>query len=82
MTELDAVRLVMLYALRYERHSSSILPSLLDELNRRGVSERHRKVVMLVLWEGPPAAHATHAGVCMCVCVPACMSVCVRVHRW
>uniref|UniRef100_A0A3Q3M730 Vacuolar protein sorting 45 homolog n=1 Tax=Labrus bergylta TaxID=56723 RepID=A0A3Q3M730_9LABR len=44
VSELDAVRLVMLYALRYERHSSSILPSLMDELSRRGVSERHRRV--------------------------------------
>uniref|UniRef100_A0A8C7ZBV9 Vacuolar protein sorting-associated protein 45 n=1 Tax=Oryzias sinensis TaxID=183150 RepID=A0A8C7ZBV9_9TELE len=42
ISELDAVRLVMLYALRYERHSSSILPSLMEDLNRRGVSERHR----------------------------------------
>lgn len=44
LSELDAVRLVMLYALRYERHSSSVLPSLMDELSRRGVSERHRRV--------------------------------------
>lgn len=44
VSELDAVRLVALYALRYERHSSSVLPALLDELARRGVSERHRKV--------------------------------------
>uniref|UniRef100_A0A8C1PC74 Vacuolar protein sorting-associated protein 45 n=1 Tax=Cyprinus carpio TaxID=7962 RepID=A0A8C1PC74_CYPCA len=41
VSEIDAVRLVMLYALRYEKHSSSILPSLLEELNRKGVSERH-----------------------------------------
>jgi hypothetical protein len=34
----------MLYALRYERHSSSILPGLMEELNRKGVSERHRRV--------------------------------------
>lgn len=46
LSELDAVRLVMLYALRYERHSSSILPSLMDELSRRGVTERHRRVIM------------------------------------
>lgn len=44
VSELDAVRLVMLYALRYERHSSSILPGLMEELNRKGVSERHRRV--------------------------------------
>lgn len=35
----------MLYALRYEKHSSSILPSLMEELNRKGMSERHRKVI-------------------------------------
>lgn len=46
LTELDAVRLIMLYALRYERHSSSVLPALMDELSRRGVSERHRRVTM------------------------------------
>ncbi|KAG7225227.1 hypothetical protein INR49_014617 [Caranx melampygus] len=51
LSELDAVRLVMLYALRYERHSSSILPSLMDELSRRGVSERHRRVMIwFSLW--------------------------------
>ncbi|CAN9503576.1 unnamed protein product [Ophioblennius macclurei] len=52
LSELDAVRLVMLYALRYERHSSSILPSLMDELSRRGVSERHRKMVHAVVEYG------------------------------
>uniref|UniRef100_A0A3P9JLL9 Vacuolar protein sorting-associated protein 45 n=1 Tax=Oryzias latipes TaxID=8090 RepID=A0A3P9JLL9_ORYLA len=45
ISELDAVRLVMLYALRYERHSSSILPSLMEDLNRRGVSERHQRTL-------------------------------------
>ncbi|XP_026881948.1 vacuolar protein sorting-associated protein 45 [Electrophorus electricus] len=52
VAELDAVRLVMLYALRYERHSSNILPSLLEELNRRGVSERYRKMVQSVIEYG------------------------------
>uniref|UniRef100_A0A3P9KPB0 Vacuolar protein sorting 45 homolog n=1 Tax=Oryzias latipes TaxID=8090 RepID=A0A3P9KPB0_ORYLA len=52
ISELDAVRLVMLYALRYERHSSSILPSLMEELNRRGVSERHRRMVQAVVEYG------------------------------
>ncbi|XP_054619514.1 vacuolar protein sorting-associated protein 45 isoform X2 [Dunckerocampus dactyliophorus] len=52
VSELDAVRLVMLYALRYERHSSSILPTLMDELSRRGVSERHRKMVSCVVEYG------------------------------
>uniref|UniRef100_A0A672FGF9 Vacuolar protein sorting-associated protein 45 n=1 Tax=Salarias fasciatus TaxID=181472 RepID=A0A672FGF9_SALFA len=52
LSELDAVRLVMLYALRYERHSSSVLPSLMDELSRRGVSERHRRMVQAVVEYG------------------------------
>lgn len=34
----------MLYALRYERHSSNNLPGLMTELKSRGVSERYRKV--------------------------------------
>ncbi|XP_078146402.1 vacuolar protein sorting-associated protein 45 [Centroberyx gerrardi] len=45
VSELDAVRLVMLYALRYERHSNSVLPALMDELSRKGVTERHRRMV-------------------------------------
>uniref|UniRef100_A0A8K9WNN3 Vacuolar protein sorting 45 homolog n=1 Tax=Oncorhynchus mykiss TaxID=8022 RepID=A0A8K9WNN3_ONCMY len=45
VSEMDAVRLVMLYALRYERHSSSILPGLMEELNRKGVSEKHCRMV-------------------------------------
>uniref|UniRef100_A0A3Q3BKH7 Vacuolar protein sorting-associated protein 45 n=1 Tax=Haplochromis burtoni TaxID=8153 RepID=A0A3Q3BKH7_HAPBU len=52
VSELDAVRLVMLYALRYERHSSSILSSLMDELSRRGVSERHRRMVQAAVEYG------------------------------
>uniref|UniRef100_A0A671QXK5 Vacuolar protein sorting-associated protein 45 n=1 Tax=Sinocyclocheilus anshuiensis TaxID=1608454 RepID=A0A671QXK5_9TELE len=52
VSEIDAVRLVMLYALRYEKHSSSILPSLMEELNRKGLSERHRKMVQAVVEYG------------------------------
>ncbi|XP_078124100.1 vacuolar protein sorting-associated protein 45 [Sander vitreus] len=52
LSELDAVRLVMLYALRYERHSSSVLPALMDELSRRGVSEKHRRMVKSVVEYG------------------------------
>uniref|UniRef100_A0AAY4CU46 Vacuolar protein sorting-associated protein 45 n=1 Tax=Denticeps clupeoides TaxID=299321 RepID=A0AAY4CU46_9TELE len=52
LAEVDAVRLVMLYALRYERHSNSILPSLLDELQRKGVSERYRKMVQSMVEYG------------------------------
>uniref|UniRef100_A0A672R6T0 Vacuolar protein sorting-associated protein 45 n=1 Tax=Sinocyclocheilus grahami TaxID=75366 RepID=A0A672R6T0_SINGR len=52
LSEIDAVRLVMLYALRYEKHSSSILPSLMEELKRKGLSERHRKMVQAVVEYG------------------------------
>ncbi|XP_077362359.1 vacuolar protein sorting-associated protein 45 [Festucalex cinctus] len=52
VTELDAVRLVALYALRYERHSAGVLPALMDQLARRGVSERRRKMVECVVEYG------------------------------
>uniref|UniRef100_A0A671NUK7 Vacuolar protein sorting-associated protein 45 n=1 Tax=Sinocyclocheilus anshuiensis TaxID=1608454 RepID=A0A671NUK7_9TELE len=52
LSEIDAVRLVMLYALRYEKHSSSILPSLMEELNRKGVLERNRKMIQAVVEYG------------------------------
>nr|XP_008123294.1 PREDICTED: uncharacterized protein LOC103282411 [Anolis carolinensis] len=52
VSELDAVRLVMLYALRYERHSSNSLPGLMADLKSRGVSERHRKLVSAVIEYG------------------------------
>uniref|UniRef100_A0AAQ5ZXK9 Vacuolar protein sorting-associated protein 45 n=1 Tax=Amphiprion ocellaris TaxID=80972 RepID=A0AAQ5ZXK9_AMPOC len=45
LSELDAVRLVMLYALRYERHSSSILPS-------DGRAEQERSMVQSVVEYG------------------------------
>lgn len=59
----------MLYALRYERHSSSILPALMDELSKRGVSERHRRVMSSHQqhisagdnWSG------SHSRVCVCL---------------
>lgn len=44
VTEFDAVRLVMLYALHYERHSSSSLPGLIVDLRSKGVAEKYRKV--------------------------------------
>ncbi|XP_044305169.1 vacuolar protein sorting-associated protein 45 [Varanus komodoensis] len=52
VTELDAVRLVMLYALHYERHSSNSLQGLMADLKSRGVSERHRKLVPAVVEYG------------------------------
>ncbi|XP_061110692.1 vacuolar protein sorting-associated protein 45 isoform X1 [Conger conger] len=52
VNELDAVRLVMLYALRYEKHSCSSLPGLLEDLSRKGVSERHRRMVQSMVEYG------------------------------
>ncbi|NXE98673.1 VPS45 protein, partial [Menura novaehollandiae] len=49
---LDAARLVMLYALRYERHGSSQLPALLEELRGRGGTDRYRKLVSAVVEYG------------------------------
>ncbi|XP_039619065.1 vacuolar protein sorting-associated protein 45 [Polypterus senegalus] len=52
VTKLDAARLVMLYALRYEKHSSNNLPGLMEDLNRKGVSEEYRKMVQAVVEYG------------------------------
>ncbi|XP_010180004.1 PREDICTED: vacuolar protein sorting-associated protein 45, partial [Mesitornis unicolor] len=52
VTELDAARLVMLYALHYERHSSNSLQGLMGDLKNRGVSERYRKLVSAVVEYG------------------------------
>ncbi|XP_029436593.1 vacuolar protein sorting-associated protein 45 [Rhinatrema bivittatum] len=52
VSELDAVRLVMLYAIHYERHSSNNLPGLLMDLRNRGVSEKYRKLVSAVVEYG------------------------------
>ncbi|CAJ0934890.1 unnamed protein product [Ranitomeya imitator] len=49
LSELDATRLVMLYALHYERHSSNALQSLLADLRNRGVSEKYRRLVPSVV---------------------------------
>ncbi|KAG9480801.1 vacuolar protein sorting-associated protein 45 [Eleutherodactylus coqui] len=49
VSELDATRLVMLYALHYERHSSNALQSLLTDLRNRGVSEKYRRLVSSVV---------------------------------
>lgn len=49
VSELDAARLVMLYALRYERHTNSILPALKQELERRGTSEHLKQMISRVV---------------------------------
>ncbi|KAB1260790.1 Vacuolar protein sorting-associated protein 45 [Camelus dromedarius] len=52
VTEFDAARLVMLYALHYERHSSNSLPGLMLDLRNKGVSEKYRKLVSTVVEYG------------------------------
>nr|KAF6398382.1 vacuolar protein sorting 45-like protein [Rousettus aegyptiacus] len=52
VTEFDAARLVMLYALHYERHSSNSLPGLIADLRNKGVSEKYRKLVSAVVEYG------------------------------
>ncbi|NXE69343.1 VPS45 protein, partial [Calcarius ornatus] len=59
LSELDAARLVMLYALRYERHASSGLPALLEELRGRGGSDRYRKLVSAVVEYGGKRARGS-----------------------
>uniref|UniRef100_A0A9L0RAB9 Vacuolar protein sorting 45 homolog n=1 Tax=Equus caballus TaxID=9796 RepID=A0A9L0RAB9_HORSE len=52
VTEFDAARLVMLYALHYERHSSNSLPGLMMDLRNKGVSEKYRKLVSALVEYG------------------------------
>lgn len=52
----DAAKLVALYALRYEKHASNALPSLIEALKSRGAPEQLvRSVVNMVEYGG---AHA------------------------
>lgn len=52
ISDLDAVRLVALYALRYQRHNNNNVAGLLDDLTHRGVSDRERKMVSLLVEYG------------------------------
>ncbi|XP_048381658.1 vacuolar protein sorting-associated protein 45 [Stegostoma tigrinum] len=52
VTDLDAVRLVMLYALQYERHSNSNLASLMEALTRKGVSDKYKRLVSVLVEYG------------------------------
>ncbi|UYV72687.1 VPS45 [Cordylochernes scorpioides] len=47
--DLDALRLVMLYCLRYEKHSSNDMSGLLDALRKRGLPDKMIKVSNTVL---------------------------------
>lgn len=44
VSELDMIRMVSLYALRYEKHNSNDVGGLLNMLSRRGVNEHYKKV--------------------------------------
>ncbi|OWF48430.1 vacuolar protein sorting-associated protein 45-like [Mizuhopecten yessoensis] len=50
--QLDMLRLVMLYALRYESHSNNDVSGLVEALRRKGLSEKHRSMVHAVLQYG------------------------------
>lgn len=47
--EKDVVKLVILYALRYQTYSNNDLFGLIEQLKKRGVSERHLKGIINVL---------------------------------
>nr|CAG4651704.1 EOG090X03QA [Triops cancriformis] len=54
--DLDASRLVMLYALRYEQHSNNDISGLVETLRRRGVPDHYLQLVSSVLEYGGSAA--------------------------
>ncbi|KAL4227995.1 vacuolar protein sorting-associated protein 45 [Mactra antiquata] len=47
--QIDKLRLVMLYALRYETHSNNDLSGLIDTLRKQGVSDKYRACVNTIL---------------------------------
>ncbi|XP_029036738.1 vacuolar protein sorting-associated protein 45 isoform X1 [Osmia bicornis bicornis] len=47
--EIDCVRLVMLYALHYEKHASNDISGLLNLLKNKGISEKYIKLVYNIL---------------------------------
>uniref|UniRef100_A0A2R5LE34 Vacuolar protein sorting-associated protein 45 n=1 Tax=Ornithodoros turicata TaxID=34597 RepID=A0A2R5LE34_9ACAR len=47
--DIDCLRLVMLYALQYEKHSNNDLPGLIELLKKRGVSGNLLKMVPSIL---------------------------------
>lgn len=47
--DMDLMRVVLLYALRYEKHSSNDVSGLLSMLARRGVSDYYRRIVPAIL---------------------------------
>ncbi|XP_066124168.1 vacuolar protein sorting-associated protein 45 isoform X5 [Saccopteryx bilineata] len=59
VTEFDAARLVMLYALHYERHSNNSLPGLMMDLRNKGVCEKYRKLVSAIVEYGGKRARGS-----------------------
>ncbi|KAM7450804.1 vacuolar protein sorting-associated protein 45 [Porites harrisoni] len=59
VTELDMMRAVSLYALRYEKHSSNDVGGLLNVLSRRGVSEHYKKGVENIYTQHSPLLSET-----------------------
>ena len=50
--DIDAVRLVMLYALRYEKHPNNDVMALTQALRRRGIPDKLTKVSVTFLKTG------------------------------
>jgi len=46
--DVDTIRLVMLYALHYEKHASKDINGLIELLKKRDVSDKYIKVYILV----------------------------------
>ena len=44
VTDLDLLRLVLLYALRYEKHSNNDVAGLVSMLTRKGLAENYKRV--------------------------------------
>ncbi|KAK3733646.1 hypothetical protein QZH41_013329, partial [Actinostola sp. cb2023] len=49
VTDLDLLRLVLLYALRYERHSNNDVQGLVSMLTRKGLSENYKRLVPAII---------------------------------
>ncbi|GAB1606588.1 vacuolar protein sorting-associated protein 45-like [Argonauta hians] len=57
--EVDMLRLVMIYALRYEKHSSNEISGLVDILRKKGLNEKQRSKVQALLDYGGSQARGT-----------------------
>uniref|UniRef100_A0A0L8HKY3 Vacuolar protein sorting-associated protein 45 n=1 Tax=Octopus bimaculoides TaxID=37653 RepID=A0A0L8HKY3_OCTBM len=57
--DVDMLRLVMIYALRYEKHSSNEISGLVDILRKKGLNEKLRSKVQALLDYGGSHARGT-----------------------